>query len=203
VLKTNYDCRNYLLKCCTRGCNTHHLHHFISKNKYIGTQKKLWINHKIRAHEVFLIDHNGNVHPNIATSEALQMAKEADLDLVEVNPTAEPPVCKIMDYGQYQYQQSRAAQEAKQKSKKTETKGLRLSFKIGSGDLLTRKKQAEKFLKKGNRVRIEMMLRGRERQHANLAIDKIKEFIASIETEVKIEQPVVKKGNSISAIINS
>lgn len=131
------------------------------------------------------------------------MAIEADLDLVEVNPTAEPPVCKIMDYGQYQYQQSRAAQEAKQKSKKTETKGLRLSFKIGSGDLLTRKKQAEKFLKKGNRVRIEMMLRGRERQHTPLAIEKVKEFIASIEPEVKIEQPVGKKGNTISAIINS
>ncbi len=150
-----------------------------------------------------MIDHNGNAHPKIATSEALKMAIEADLDLVEVNPTAEPPVCKIMDYGQYQYQQSRAAQEAKQKSKKTETKGLRLSFKIGSGDLLTRKKQAEKFLKKGNRVRIEMMLRGRERQHTPLAIEKVKEFIASIEPEVKIEQPVGKKGNTISAIINS
>ena len=108
-----------------------------------------------------------------------------------------------MDFGQYQYQQSRAAQESKQKSKKTETKGLRLSFKIGSGDLLTRKKQAEKFLGKGNRVRIEMMLRGRERQHTNLAIQKVKDFITSIEPEVKIEQPVTKKGNTISAIINS
>lgn len=199
----NYNCRNYVLKWCTRGCNTHHLHHLLNNTKRIGTQKKLWINQRIRANEIFLIDHNGNAHPKIATSEALKMAIEADLDLVEVNPTAEPPVCKIMDYGQYQYQQSRAAQEAKQKSKKTETKGLRLSFKIGSGDLLTRKKQAEKFLKKGNRVRIEMMLRGRERQHTPLAIEKVKEFIASIEPEVKIEQPVGKKGNTISAIINS
>jgi len=150
-----------------------------------------------------LIDQNGNAHPNIATSEALRMAMDAELDLVEVNPTAEPPVCKIMDYGQYQYQQARAAQESKQKSKKTETKGLRLSFKIGSGDLLTRKKQAEKFLSKGNKIRIEMMLRGREKQHTALAIDKVKAFIASIEPEPKVELPVNKKGNTISAIISS
>jgi translation initiation factor IF-3 len=149
-----------------------------------------------------LIDQNGTVHPKIATAEALRMAVAADLDLVEVNPTAEPPVCKIMDFGQFQYQQSRAAQESKSKSKKTETKGLRLSFKIGSGDILTRKKQAEKFLGKGNRVRIEMMLRGRERQHTGLAIQKVKDFIADIEPAVKIEQPVAKKGNTISAIIN-
>lgn len=150
-----------------------------------------------------MIDQNGKSYPNIATSEALRMAQDAELDLVEVNPTAELPVCKIMDFGQYQYKQSRAAQEAKQKSKKTETKGLRLSFKIGSGDLLTRKKQTEKFLKKGHRVRIEMMLRGRERQHKDLAEQKIKDFIDSIEPTAKIEQPVQKKGNTISAIIIS
>lgn len=148
-----------------------------------------------------MIDHQEKIYKSISLAEALRLAKEAGLDLVEVNPTANPPVCKIMDYGQYQYQQSRQQHESRQKSKKVETKGIRLSFKIGQGDLQTRQKQTEKFLKKGSRVRLELFLRGRERQHGNMAIQLVKDFIDNLSTDVRIEQPVLRKGNTISAII--
>ncbi|MCR4279828.1 MAG: translation initiation factor IF-3 [Candidatus Komeilibacteria bacterium] len=160
------------------------------------------VNHQIRVSKVFLIDHEGNVHKDMPTSEALRLANEVGLDLVEMNPTAQPPVCKIMDYGQFQYQQKRKQQQTQQKSKRIEVKGLRLSFKIGKGDLAIRKKQTEKFIDKGHRVRIEMFLRGRERQHGELGKRLMEDFIASIEKETKVEQPVTRKGNSISAIIS-
>jgi translation initiation factor IF-3 len=149
-----------------------------------------------------LIDHNEQIHKTIDINEALAIAKEAGLDLVEVNPTAQPPICKILDHGQFQYQQSRLHQENKQNSNKVLVKGIRLSFKIGKGDLLTRKKQTEKFLQKGNRVRIELMLRGRERQNTDFAIKLMSDFITSIEVGVNIDQHVKRKGNSISAQIS-
>ena len=149
-----------------------------------------------------MIDHNEQIHKAIDINEALAMAKEAGLDLVEVNPTAQPPICKILDHGQFQYQQSRLHQENKQNSNKVLVKGIRLSFKIGKGDLLTRKKQTEKFLQKGNRVRIELMLRGRERQNTDFAIKLMSDFITSIEVGVNIDQHVKRKGNSISAQIS-
>lgn len=148
-----------------------------------------------------MIDANGEVHKSIALTEALRLAQESDLDLVEVNPTGQPPVCKIMDFGQYQYQLSRKQQEAKQKSKKVEVKGIRLSFKIGKGDLLTRQKQTAKFLEKGHKVKIEMILRGRERQHTDLAKQIISDFITTLPAEVKVEQPVNKKGHVLTAQI--
>jgi len=163
----------------------------------------LFINHKIRAQELFLIDHQGNTHSRISLSDALRLANEAGLDLVEVNPTATPPVCKIIDYGQYQYQQTRKQQDAKQKTHKVETKGIRLSFKIGKGDLVTRQKQTEKFLSKGHHVRIEMILHGRERQHVDLGKKIINDFVDSLEKNAKIEQPLTYKGNSLSVVINA
>ncbi|MFH1667833.1 MAG: translation initiation factor IF-3 [Candidatus Komeilibacteria bacterium] len=171
-------------------------------NKIIGTQKKFRINHQIKANEIFLIDHEEKIHKSISVNEALAIAKEVGLDLVEVNPTSQPPICKILDHGQFQYQQSRIRQESKQQSKKVLVKGLRLSFKIGKGDLLTRRKQAEKFLKKGHKVRMELMLRGREKQHTDLAIKLVDDFIASIEGGVNIDQAAKRKGNTISAQVS-
>jgi len=164
-------------------------------NKIIGTQKKFRINQQIKANEIFLIDHEEKIHKSISVNEALVMAKEAGLDLVEVNPTSQPPICKILDHGQFQYQQSRIRQESKQQSKKVLVKGLRLSFKIGKGDLLTRRK-------KGHRVRMELMLRGREKQHTDLAIKLMDDFIASIEENLNIDQSAKRKGNTISAQIS-
>jgi translation initiation factor IF-3 len=130
------------------------------------------------------------------------MAEEAELDLIEVNPASQPPICKIMDYGQYVYQQSRKLQEAKQKSKRVETKNIQLTFKIGKGDIETKQKQSAKFIAKGNIVRIELRLRGREKQHAGLALKIVTDFIATLSVPVKIDQPTSLKNGLISAQIS-
>ncbi len=123
------------------------------------------------------------------------------MDLVEVSPMANPPVCKIADFGNFQYKQSKKKQKTKQK--KVELKGVRLSFKIGAHDIAFRKKQAEKFLKQGDKVKIELNLRGREKAHKDLAKEKINNFINSIETKNEIEQPLKTQGSRLSITIKS
>jgi len=161
------------------------------------------VNQRIRAQEVKVIDEEGQLVGVMPTFKALKLAEEKELDLVEVFPKATPPVCKILDYGQFQYQQSRKAQDQKVKTKKQETKGLRISYKIGKHDLEFRERQAVKFLTKGDKVKVEMILRGREKQFTKDAFEKINEFIKSLaqQIEINIEQPPKKQGGQLSALI--
>jgi translation initiation factor IF-3 len=168
---------------------------FKSDNK-----KFFYINEMIRIPKVQVIDENNQPLGIMNTADALQLAKEKELDLIEVNPKGEPPVCKILDFGQFQYQQSRKVQQQKAHAKKIEVKGIRISYKIDKHDLDFRKNQAIKFLSKGDKVRVETILRGRERQYANLAMEKMQEFISSM-GDINLEQPIKKLGNQLSAII--
>ena len=134
------------------------------------------------------------------TQKALDLANQAELDLVEVSPLADPPVCKIMDYGKFQYKQNRS----QQKTKKVDTKGIRLSFKIGEHDLLVRKKQTEKFLNKGHKVKIELRLKGRERGFRNQAKEIIKSFLEQLEVDHQMdkpEKPIEIQGPTLSTLI--
>ncbi len=159
------------------------------------------VNEQIRLPEVMVIDENGVSLGKLNTAEAITIAKERELDLVEVNPKADPPICKIQDYGQFQYQQAKKTQHQKAHAKKVEVKGVRISYKIGAHDLDFRKKQVEKFLKKGDKVKIETILRGREKQYIGEAIQKINNFIESLDIEINVEQPTKKLGAQISTII--
>lgn len=131
--------------------------------------------------------------------DALKLAQEAELDLVEVSPNTNPPVCKITDYGQFQYNASK--KQKSNKPKKIETKCIRLTFKIGKHDLDVRGKQAQKFIKQGDRVRLEMMLRGREREHKDIAFKIVDEFINNLVDIVKVEQAPKFQEGKVSAII--
>ncbi len=133
--------------------------------------------------------------------EALQMAREQGLDLVEVAPMAQPPVCRIMDYGKYQYQQSKQDRLNKSKQKKVEIKGIRIGLRTDDHDLDFKKDQAEKFLKKGDKVKIEIQLRGREKAHQDLARKNLEEFIGSIETPHKTEQEIKRYPGGFNTII--
>lgn len=164
-------------------------------------KKFFFINERIRVPEVFVIDENNQALGKMPTSKALTLAQEKELDLIEINPKANPPICKILDFGQFQYQQSRKVQEQKANVKKVDIKGIRLSYKIGQHDLDFRKNQALKFLSKGDKVKIETILRGRERQYQREAMQKIQEFINSL-GEVNVEQPIKKMGNQISCLIS-
>jgi len=135
------------------------------------------------------------------TKTAIATAQEKGLDLVEVSPVANPPVCKFTDFGQFQYNKSKKQKE--QKIKKVEIKGIRLSFKIGKHDLDFKRKQAEKFLKQKDKVKKELNLRGREKAHKDLAQEIINKFIEEIEIENEIEQALKTQGGRLSITIKS
>lgn len=116
------------------------------------------------------------------------MAKNHNLDLVEITEKVSPPICKIIDYGKYLYQLNKKERAQKTKQKKVGVKGVRIRPTTAKHDLELRIKQAEEFLKDGNKVKVEMILRGREKMHQDLARKKIKEFISSIPLETTIEQ---------------
>ncbi len=144
-----------------------------------------------------IIDENGEQLGLMANEQAKNLAQERGLDLVEVSPLARPPVCRIMDYGKFQYQQARS----QGKTKKTETKGVRLSLKIGQHDLDTKKKQVLKFLDQGHKVKIELRLRGRERAFKSNAREVITDFIKNLGEEFKQDKGIELQGSVFTVII--
>lgn len=137
----------------------------------------------------------------MSVNEALGLARSQGLDLIEVSPAAQPPVVKILSYDKYRYQQEKAGAEARKKQKRIEVKGIRLSVRIGAHDLEFKAAQAIKFMEKGNKVKIEMFLRGRERANLEFAFAVLKKFLAAIKSDFLIEQQPKKLGNIISAVI--
>jgi len=129
------------------------------------------------------------------------MAKEEGLDLIEIAPNAKPPVCRIMDYGKFQYQKSRKEKLQKSKQKRTEIKGIRISPRIGQHDLNFKAKQAEKFLNQGHKVKIEMILKGREKGLIDIAKEKLNKFIEIIELETVFEQEIKRQPRGLFVII--
>ena len=131
------------------------------------------------------------------THQAIALARERGLDLVEVQPTAEPPVARILDYGQWQYQQNRSAS----KTKKVELKTVQISFKIAAHDLDVRKNQALKFLERGDKVQATMRLRGREKSQVPLAKDLMTNFVQSLGEDIVVDKPLGYLGAQISIIV--
>lgn len=162
-------------------------------------------NHQIKADEVFLIDEEEKPVGVVSLEEAIKMAEEADLDLVEVNPKANPPVCKIVNYGQLKYEREKLAHKQKMQQKKVDIKSIRLSFRISSQDLKLREAQAEKFLKKENKVRVELILKGRERQYPKKAAEIINNFVNDLKNSpdlnVEVEQALTKQGGRFTIIL--
>ena len=159
------------------------------------------VNNQIRALEVRVIDETGKQLGIMKLEEALRVARERNLDLIQVTEKVTPAVCKIMDYGKYLYQE-------KKKEKVTtkshgELKGVRLGFKISQHDLETKAHLAEKFLKKGNKVRVELILRGREKALSEFAKEKINHFMEILEKSVpiKVERELKREARGLTMII--
>lgn len=167
--------------------------------------KKFPANKQIRAETVFLIDENEEKAGEVPTSEALARAEEAGLDLVEVNPKTSPPVAKILDLGKWKYEMEKKAHKQRQQQKKVETKGIRLSVRISKHDFEVRVKQAIKFLNQGHKLKAELTLKGREKQHPEKAKEMIDSFVQSIQDtgdiELKEEQPLTKQGGKYIIIL--
>lgn len=157
------------------------------------------MNEQIRISPVRLIGENGEQIGVVPTSQALEMARAAGLDLVEVADKERPPVCKIMDYGKYRYQQSRKSHKAKAHPQKQ--KEIRVRPKTGEHDIETKLNQARKFLEHKDKVLLNVIFRGREIQHVEEGERIIKAMIEQLLEHGKLERPVMMEGKSMKALL--
>ena len=159
-------------------------------------------NEMIRVREVRLIDDEGNQLGIVPTQEALRMAKDKDLDLVEVSPNANPPVCKILDFGKYRFEQEKKLRESKKNQKVLKLKEIRMQPKIGSGDLDTKAKHVQEFLNEGDKVKITVRFRGRELAHTELGFDVLNEVLKRLTSAYNIDKPAKMDGKMMSITIS-
>ncbi len=159
------------------------------------------INEQIRDKEVRLIGADGEQLGIVSSKEALRLADEAGLDLVKIAPTAKPPVCKIIDYGKYRYEQARKEKEAKKKQKTVELKEIRLSPNIDTNDLNTKINSAKKFIEKGNKVKVTLRFRGREMAHMNQSKYILDDFAEALADVAVVEKAPKVEGRSIGMVL--
>ena len=155
------------------------------------------INGKIGDREIRLIGSQGEQIGVMNSKEALRIAREEELDLVLIAPNANPPVCKIIDYGKYRYEMARKEKEAKKKQKVIEIKEVRLSPNIDENDVNTKAKAARKFLEKGDKVKVSLRFRGREMSHMNQSRHILDDFAEKLSDIAVIDKPAKVEGRSL------
>ena len=166
-------------------------------------KQELLINDEIREKEVRVIDSDGAQLGIISLKDALAIAAEKNLDLVEIAPTANPHVCRIMDYGKYKFEQMKREKEAKKNQKVIEVKEIRLSLNIDTNDFNTKLKQAIKFLKDGNKVKVSVRFRGREMAHPELGTEMVQRFAEGVAEVGSVDKMPKLEGRSMVMIISS
>src|SRR5574344_1541607 len=170
----------------------------------LADNKGLRINEQIRVREIRLIDDEGGQTGVIPTMEALKMAKERELDLVEVSPNANPPVCKILDFGKYRFEQAKKLRASKQNQKVLKIKEIRMQPKIGPGDLDTKAKHVQEFLDEGDKVKVTIRFRGRELAHTDLGFGVLDEVTKRLtEGSFVVEKPAAMDGRFLSLTLGS
>ena len=158
---------------------------------------ELMINEQIRDREIRLIGEDGEQLGIMSARDAMKLAREANLDLVKIAPTAKPPVCKIIDYGKYRYEQARREKEARKKQKTIEMKEIRLSPNIDTNDLNTKVNQARKFVSGGNKVKVAVRFRGRELAHTAVGKTILEDFAQKLSDIAVIDKPAKLEGKSM------
>src|SRR5574344_684587 len=157
------------------------------------------VNEQIRVREIRLIDDEGEQKGIVPTVEALRMARDLDLDLVEVSPNANPPVCKILDFGKYKFEQEKKLRDSKKNQKVLKIKENKMQPKIGSGDLDTKAKHVQEFLNEGAKVKVTIRFRGRELAHTDLGFDVLNEVTKRLtEGSFVVEKPAAMDGRFLS-----
>ena len=175
---------------------------FINLEVSVISTKELQINEEIRAKEVRIIGDNGEQLGVLQTSAALAMAYEKDLDLVLIAPTAEPPVCRIMDYGKYRFERDKKEKEAKKKQTVVEVKEIQLSCRIDTHDFETKVKHAHRFIGEGNKVRVVVKFKGREMSHLDIGRDMLEKFEQACADVGTVDKRPTLEGRFMSMIIN-
>ncbi|MBQ4231690.1 MAG: translation initiation factor IF-3 [Lachnospiraceae bacterium] len=160
------------------------------------------MNEQIRDKEVRVIGSNGEQIGVMSSKDALNMAEEQGLDLVKISPNAKPPVCKIIDYSKYKYEQARKEKEARKKQKTVDTKEIRFSPNIDTNDLNTKINQARKFLSKGDKVKVNLRFRGRELAHVDATKHILDEFAEALSDCAQVDKPAKFEGRSMIMILS-
>ncbi len=148
-----------------------------------------------------VISESGEQLGIMSARDAQRLAQEAELDLVKIAPKAQPPVCKIIDYGKYKYELARKEKEAKKKQKTVEVKEVRLSPNIDENDLLTKVNNAKKFITKGNKVKVTLRFRGREMAHMQQSKHILDDFAKMLEDIANVEKPAKQEGRTLSMVL--
>jgi len=164
-------------------------------------QFQIRVNHRIRVPEVRVIDANGEMLGVLATHEALRRAQEQGLDLVEVNPKAEPPVCKILDFGKYKYEEKKKAGEAKRKQTVVEIKEIKLRPKTDDHDIAFKTKAARRFLEAGHKVKFTVRFRGREITHPEKAQEQLTLLIQGTEDLANVETRAMMEARAMTVLV--
>ena len=159
------------------------------------------INEQIRDREVRVIGEEGQQLGVMPPKEAMKLAKEANVDLVKIAPSANPPVCKLVNYGKYRYELARKEKEAKKKQRTVEVKEVRLSPNIDTNDLNTKMNNARKFISKGNKVKVTLCFRGREMAHMQQSKHILDDFAEKMKDVAVIEKPAKLEGRSLSMVL--
>ncbi|RKX86587.1 MAG: translation initiation factor IF-3 [Spirochaetes bacterium] len=164
--------------------------------------KSLRVNQMIRVREVRLIDEKGGQRGILPTSEALKIAKEAGLDLVEVSPNANPPVCKLLDYGKYKFDQEKRTKESKKKQKLVKLKEIRMQPKIDDHDLIFKTNHIKKFLGEGDKVKVTVRFRGRELAHTDRGEMVLNRVLELLGDDFTVEKRPHMEGRFMSMFLN-
>ncbi len=159
-------------------------------------------NEQIRFPKIRVIDNDGAQVGIISPREAMVLAQEKTLDLVLISETADPPVCKIMDYGKYKYEQDKKLKEAKKKQHNADVKEVKMRYKIEEHDYNVRVKNAQRFLKSGDKVKATVSFRGREIQHANLAEALLKRMATDLEDLAEVQQYPKREGRNMMMLLS-
>jgi len=160
------------------------------------------VNERIRAREVRVIDENGAQLGIIQTRDALTAARERGLDLIEVAPTATPPVCRIMDYGKWKYEQAKRDKEARKKHKQAELRLIRVRPNIDDHDFEFKSRLVHKFLEEGDKVKVNVLFRSREMSHPEFARNLLERFIEQSKDVSHVEKPASMEGRMMSIILS-
>ena len=169
--------------------------------KVIIIKNQHQINEEIRDKEVRLIGENGEQLGIVSSQEALRIAFDSELDLVKISPNAQPPVCKVMNYGKWIYEQTKKQKEARKNQKVVELKEIWLSMTIDVGDLNVKAKQAQKFLSAGNKIKVSIRMRGRQNAHSDLGLEVMNRFFAIVENDAVLEKKPMLEGRNILMIL--
>ena len=166
------------------------------------SDKDLRINEQIRVREVRLIQEGGERQGIMTITEALEIAQEMGLDLVEVAPQAVPPVVKIMNYGKFKFENEKKVRDSKKKQKFLKLKEIRMQPKIDDHDLDFKSKHVKEFLADGNKVKVTVRFRGRELAHTELGLDVLNDVLARIEGEYAMDKPPAMEGRFMSMVLS-